>query len=65
MPSVDLIVTLFTDAEGQDRFKVDYPLTATELMDVTDQFDMQLCKTDDGRTGFMIVKLPKEDVDVG
>lgn len=54
--SVDLVVTLWTDAEGQDRFKVQYPVTTEELVDVTDQFDMQLVQTDDGRTGFMVVK---------
>lgn len=61
--SVDLIVTLYTDAEGNDRFKVQYPLTVDDLLDVTDQFEMVVAQTSDNRTGFMIVK--KESANVG
>lgn len=60
--SIDLIVTLFTDDEGQDKFRVTYPLTETDLLDVTNQFEMHVTQTDDGRTGFMIVKLKPEPV---
>jgi len=61
--SVDLIVTLYTDAEGNDRFKVQYPLTVDDLLDVTDQFEMVVAQTSDNRTGLMIVK--KESANVG
>lgn len=54
--SIDLIVTLWTDGDGNDRFMVQHPVTVDELVDVTDQFELVVTATDDGRTGFMVVK---------
>ena len=38
--SIDLIVTLYQDQDGNDKFRVDHPVTETELIDVTSQFDL-------------------------
>ena len=55
----------FVRSLGFRDVKVNYPLTETDLLDVTDQFEMRVIKTDDGRTGFMLVKLEPEPETLG
>lgn len=59
--SIDLILTLFTDADGNDKFRVDYPVNGDDidspaLVDVTDQFDLTTIAKPDGTIGFCIFK---------
>ena len=53
--SIDLMITLYTDQEGQDRFKVVHP-TEDDMVDVTDQFDMSVITMPNGQLGFCIFK---------
>lgn len=54
--SIDLIVTLYTDADGNDKFRVDYPETETDLVDVTDQFKLTTIEMPTGEIGFCVFK---------
>lgn len=54
--SIDLIVTLYTDANGVDKFKVTYPETETNLVDVTDQFELTTIEMPTGEIGFCVFK---------
>lgn len=51
---IDMItITLYKDAEGNDRFKV---MAGEQLIDVTDQYEMAATSTPDGRTGFAVFR---------
>ena len=52
---VSLMITLYTDPDGQDRFKVVHP-TEDDMVDVTDQFDMSVITMPDGQLGFAVFK---------
>ncbi len=54
--SIDLIITLFTDSDGNDKFKVVFPETETNLIDVTDQFELTTIERPDGAIGFCVFK---------
>lgn len=56
--SIDLIITLYTDENGQDRFKVVHPVTEKDLVDVTDQFELHTITTPSGEIGFTVFKKP-------
>lgn len=56
--SVDLLITLWTDEDGNDRFKVVYPETETNLIDVTAQFELTTIERPDGAIGFCVFKKP-------
>ncbi len=50
-----ITITLYKDAEGNDRFKVMAP-DGEQLVDVTDQYEMAATTTPDGRTGFAVFR---------
>lgn len=52
---IDLNITLYKDADGNDRFKVMAP-SGEQLVDVTDQYEMAATSTPDGRTGFAVFR---------
>jgi len=54
--SVDLIISLYTDQNGNDRFLVQHPVTLTELVDITDQFELAASTTDDGRQAITLIQ---------
>jgi hypothetical protein len=51
---IQLHVTIYADGDD-DRFKVTVPTKDGELIDLTDQYEVNSCATEDGRAGFMIV----------
>ena len=56
--SVDLIITLYKDEDGNDRFKVMVPVM-DEMVDVTDQYEMVATATPEGHVGFGIFRTEK------
>ncbi len=58
MISIDLVLTMWTDQDGNDRFRVDYPHTETDLEDVTSQFELTTIESEDGAIGFCVFKKP-------
>lgn len=54
--SVDLIISLYTDKDGQDRFRVDHPISEEETVEVTDQFELTTVEREDGAIGFVVFK---------
>ena len=59
--SIDLIISLYTDENGQDRFRVDHPVNGDDiespaLVDVTDQFDLSVITMPNGQLGFCVFK---------
>jgi len=54
--TIDLIITLYTDQDGQDRFKATYPVTEDELVDVTEQFELTTIQKENGEVGFCVFK---------
>lgn len=57
---IQLHVTVYADPDG-DRFKVMVPDEAGDLIDLTEQYDVAACMTEDGRPGFTVVS--KEPVE--
>ncbi len=60
--SIDLIITLYTDQDGNDRFRADHPvengddIASPALVDVTDQFNLTTIAKEDGTVGFCVFK---------
>jgi len=54
--SIDLIISLYTDQDGQDRFRVDHPVSEEETVEVTDQFDVSVITMPNGQLGFAVFK---------
>lgn len=48
-----LTITLYQDADGNDRFKV---MAGDPLTDLTDQYELVATATPDGRVGFAVFK---------
>ncbi len=51
---IQLHVTIYTDGDD-DRFKVTVPDDDGNLLDLTDQYEVNSCATEDGRVGFLVV----------
>ncbi len=55
--SIDLILTLWADQNGNDRFKVQAPIgEELVLVDVTEQFELSVVADDQGRMGFAVFR---------
>ncbi len=55
---ISLLITLYTDQDGNDKFKAVYPATehAEDMIDVTDQFELTTIAKPDGAIGFCVFK---------
>lgn len=56
-----LVVTLYEDDKGQDRFKVYWAEGEGEAEDITEQYEVAAVATEDGRRGFTVIKKEPED----
>ena len=53
--SIELIFTLYVDADGNERFTIQHP-TDDDLIDVTDQFEIVTSETEDGDQAVTFIK---------
>lgn len=52
---IQLHITLYQDDADNDRFKAIAVDDQGDLVDVTDEYELVACATEDGRVGFMCV----------
>ena len=60
---ISLHVTIYADGDD-DRFKVMVPDDDGNLIDLTEQYEVDACATEDGRAGFTVVAKDKAETEV-